>query len=215
MIQTTSSGAVSSSTARSGLTPDTFANLLARLGPDADQVGSAYEHLRRALVGFFTWRGAATPEECADVTLDRLATRLDEGLAVADVPRFARGIARRVLLEHWRRPDAERVRMTEAVWGREATTVARDDDDLPGCLHRALLDLSPGERALILEYYAGEGRDRIETRKRMARALAVSESALRSRAQRLRDRLERSITRFRASSHQNSLNTAARGVCCR
>jgi DNA-directed RNA polymerase specialized sigma24 family protein len=197
------------------LTQDTFANLLARLGPDADQAGAAYEHLRRALVGFFTWRGAATPEECADVTLDRLAARLGEGVAVADVPRFARGIARRVLLEHWRRPDAQRVRLTEAVWGgREATTIAHDDD-LPGCLHRALLELSLGERALILEYYAGAGRDRIETRKRMARARGLSESALRSRAQRLRDRLERSLTRFRASSPQNSLNTAARGVCCR
>ena len=198
------------------LTQDTFANLLARLGPDADQAGAAYEHLRRALVGFFTWRGAATPEECADVTLDRLAARLGKGVAVADVPRFARGIARRVLLEHWRRPDAQRVRLTEAVWGgHEATTVAQEDDDLPGCLHRALLELSPGQRALILEYYAGEGRDRIEARKRMARALEVSESALRSRAQRLRDRLERSLTRFRASSPQNSLYTAARGTCCR
>jgi DNA-directed RNA polymerase specialized sigma24 family protein len=88
-----------------GLTAGAVASLLARLGPDAERAGSAYEHLRRTLMSFFAWRGAATPEDCADETLDRLAARLDDGVAVEDVPRFARGIARMVLLERWRRPE--------------------------------------------------------------------------------------------------------------
>ena len=36
-------------------------------------------------------------EECADETLDRLAARLDEGVAVEDLPRAARCIARLAL----------------------------------------------------------------------------------------------------------------------
>lgn len=181
-----------------GLTAGAFSSLLTRLGPDAERAGSAYEHLRRALVSFFAWRGAATPEECADETLDRLATRLEEGTVVEDLPRFARGIARLVLLEHWRRPDARGVPLEGAGSRRQVMAERRPepaaDDALAECLDRCLGELAPDSRALILEYYLADGRNRIDTRKRLARALGVSESALRNRAQRLRDQLERCIT---------------------
>ena len=180
-----------------GLTAGAFASLLTRLGPDAERAGSAYEHLRRALVSFFAWRGAATPEDCADETLDRLAARLDDGVAVEDVPRFARGIARMVLLEHWRRPDARSVPLDELP--SAPAMEAPEDEALPRCLDRCLDELARDGRDLILEYYGGDGRRRIDRRKRMAQALGASESALRSRAQRLRDQLERCITRCMAS----------------
>lgn len=178
-----------------GLTAGAFARLLTRLGPDAERSGAAYEHLRRALVSFFAWRGAATPEECADETLDRLAARLDEGTAVEDVPRFARGIARLVLLEHWRGPNARTVPLSNLGAAHPVAAETRIDDALPECLHRCLGELAPDSRDLILEYYGAEGRSRIDQRKRIAQALGVSESALRNRAQRLRDRLEDCITR--------------------
>jgi DNA-directed RNA polymerase specialized sigma24 family protein len=177
-----------------GLTADAFANLLSRLGGDAEQAGAAYEHLRRALMGFFTWRGAATPEECADETLDRLAVRIDQGVAVQDVARFAHGIARLVLLEHWRRPEARGLPLDAL----EPTPQAPDeapDDAASECLDRCLGELSAENRALILGYYAGDGRSRIDGRKRMARALGLTENALRNRTQRIRDELERCLGR--------------------
>jgi DNA-directed RNA polymerase specialized sigma24 family protein len=177
-----------------GLTAEAFAILLARLGPDAERAGSAYEALRRALVAFFTWRGAATPEECADETLDRLAARLDEGPPVENVPRFARGIARLVLLEHWRRPDAHRVPLERVGPDPRLLASALDDQPLQECLHRCLADLTPHGRDLILKYYVAEGRTRIDNRRRLAEDLGISETALRNRAQRLRYRLERCIT---------------------
>jgi len=182
-----------------GLTARALSSLLTRLGPDAERAGSAYEHLRRALVSFFTWRGAATPEECADETLDRLAMRLDEGTAVEDVPRFARGIARLVLLEHWRGPDARAVPLKNLGSAHSVAAKAPEDDAAPECLDLYLGELAPDSRDLILEYYGAEGRSRIDRRKRMAQALGVSESALRNRAQRLRDRLELCVTRCLAS----------------
>ncbi len=180
-----------------GLTAGAFASLLSRLGPDAERAGVAYEHLRRALVSFFAWRGAPAPEDCADETLDRLAVRLDEGVTVDDVPRFARGIARLVLLERWRRPDARAVPLDEAgVRAAPVPAQSADDEVLSRCLDRCLGELPPESRRLIVDYYgAGDGRQRIETRKRMAEALGVSESALRNRAQRVRDQLEACITR--------------------
>src|SRR5258708_5193746 len=122
-----------------GLTAPAFSSLLARLDSDAERAGLAYEHLRRALVSFFGWRGATTPEECADETLDRLAVRLTEGVAVEDVARFAHGIARMVLLEHWRRPDARRVALPSI-----APTVEDDSDQgvLADCLDRCLGELA-------------------------------------------------------------------------
>jgi hypothetical protein len=52
---------------------------------------------------------------------------------------------------------------------------------------------------LILEYYGSDGRTRIDARKRMAQAMGVSENALRSRALRVRDQLERCIGRCLAA----------------
>jgi DNA-directed RNA polymerase specialized sigma24 family protein len=177
-----------SSEAGRGLTAGAFASLLTRLDADPERAGAAYEELRRALVHLFTWRGAATPEECADETLDRLASRLNEGVQVGDVPRFAYGIARLVLLEHWRRPDARRAPLGEASPGRVPDEP--DDDALHGCLDRCLHELASDGRDLILRYYVAEGGNRVENRKRLAQTLGVSESALRNRVQRLRDRLE-------------------------
>jgi DNA-directed RNA polymerase specialized sigma24 family protein len=173
-----------------GLTAVAFSSLLSRLHPDAERAGFAYEHLRHALVSFFAWRGAATPEECADETLDRLATRLAEGVPVEDLGRFARGIARLVLLEHWRRPEARGMPLKDMGQGPAVEATARDEDAAPECLSRCLSELAPESRDLILEYYGADGRTRIDARKRMAQALGVSESALRSRAQRVRDQLE-------------------------
>ena len=175
-----------------GPSPAAFATLLARLGPDAESAGAAYEHLRRALVSLFGWRGASTPEELADETLDRLARRLDEGVDVQDLARFTRGIARLVLLEHWRRPEGRGVPLEEL--GHRPVADETGDDARSECLHRCLGEIAPEGRDLILEYYSAEGRRRIDVRKKMAWALGVSESALRCRAQRLRDRLERCIT---------------------
>jgi DNA-directed RNA polymerase specialized sigma24 family protein len=192
---------MSSRDAGRGLTAGAFASLLARLDADPDRAGAAYEELRRALVNLFTWRGAATPEECADETMDRLASRLNEGVEVGDVPRFAHGIARLVLLEHWRRPDARRAPLEEAGPGR----VPEPDDDAPhDCLDRCLHELASDGRDLILKYYVAEGGNRIDNRKRLAEALGISESALRNRAQRLRDRLEGCLRRCLGGDASNT-----------
>jgi DNA-directed RNA polymerase specialized sigma24 family protein len=177
-----------------GLSADAFASLLSRLGPDTERAGRVYEDLRRALVSFFAWRGAATPEECADESLDRLAARIDEGVAVEDVPRFALGIARLVLLEHWRRPGARHVPLDELP--REPKAPEPPDDDARARSLAGCLDELPAEsRSLILDYYGGDGRGRIDRRKGMAERLGISENALRSRAQRVRDQLESCVRR--------------------
>jgi DNA-directed RNA polymerase specialized sigma24 family protein len=177
------------------LTPRAFALLLARLGDDPERGGEQYEALRRALVRFFDWRGAATPDLCADETLDRLARRLDQDAAIDDVRGFAHGIARLVLLEHWRRPRELPIPETPFGDGPAARATTDEDDPRAACFEGCLAELPAEGRALILAYYAAEGREKIDGRKRMAASLGLSDTALRNRAQRLRDRLERCIRR--------------------
>ena len=58
-----------------------------------------------------------------------------------------------------------------------------------------LAELPAEGRDLILRYYVNQGRLKIENRRRLAAELGTSEGGLRSRAQRLRDGLERCINR--------------------
>jgi DNA-directed RNA polymerase specialized sigma24 family protein len=181
-----------------GLTAEALSRLLARLDDDPERAGEAYEALRRTLVKFFDWRGASRPDECADETLDRLARKLDEGTRVEDPRGFARGIARLVLFESWRRPEKRARHVSDSELARLPAPVlpeGSDSEPRAACFTRCLAELPPDGRQLILGYYSAEGRLKIEARKRMANSLGLSENALRSRAQRIRDRLERCIGR--------------------
>lgn len=163
--------------------------LLARLGPDPETAGVEFERLRRTLTRFFDWRGSAWPEECADETLDRLARKLDEGVDVQNISAFASGIARLVLHEAAR--ASSRTVGFEGLDPIPAPPVeAPEDRPIAACLDKCLAELSKDGRQLVLDYYAERGRHRIESRQRSARRLGLTESALRSRVQRLRDRLE-------------------------
>lgn len=179
-----------------GLTAEALSRLLARLADDPAQAGEAYEALRGALMKFFDWRGAPHPDECADETIDRLARKLDEGVAIDDPRGFARGIARLVLLEQWRRPETRRADDLDlARLPDRPPAEAAEGDVRATCFAGCLAQLPVEGRQLILTYYAAEGSTRIESRKRLAFSLSLTESALRSRAQRIRDRLERCIRR--------------------
>ena len=180
---------------RASLNAKSLKLLLGRLDPDPERAGQAYEDLRQALLGFFTWRGAPAIEERADETLDRLAAKLEQGQRVDDVRRFARGIARMVLLESWRRPETRAARVEELELERLPAPPEPEPEPLRDCLERCLTELRVGSRDLILRYYVAEGRTKIEGRRRLAEELGVSENGLRSRAQRVRDRLERCISR--------------------
>jgi DNA-directed RNA polymerase specialized sigma24 family protein len=174
------------------ITATGLARLLTRLDSDPDQAAREYERLRRTLVRFFDWRGAWPPEECADVTIDRLARRLEEDTPIEDVRQYALGIARLVLLERQRR-------------GTNAPVESRDDmhwipapaqpehDPLLDCFDRCLSETPSDDRSLLLAYYQGERAAKIANRRRLAARLGVSDNALRSRMRRLRERIEQCV----------------------
>lgn len=180
-----------------------LARLLARLDPDRERAALEYERLRHALVKFFDWRGAPAPDECADVALDRLARKLGE-TAIADVHNYARGIARLVLLERRRQPALSSIDDMVESPSAAAVPSSSADERLHNCFERCLARFPHESRSLIVGYYEGERTEKISNRRRLAAALGLSENALRSRVQRLRDRLEQCVGRCTATQSEEA-----------
>jgi DNA-directed RNA polymerase specialized sigma24 family protein len=178
--------------AASPMSANGYDRLLTRLDTDPDKAAAAYGQLRLALEKYFDWHGAWPPEECADETLDRLLRKIAE-VEVQDVRKYARGIARLVLLEWQRRPPSVSLSDDPDLANAVATTPKPEDPPLQDCFDRCLAELPAESRDLVLQYYVAERRAKIDIRRGLARTLNISESALRNRVQRVRDRLERCV----------------------
>jgi DNA-directed RNA polymerase specialized sigma24 family protein len=171
--------------------------LLAHLDASPDRAGALYNRHRQRLVQYFAWERARDPEALADDVLDRVARRLYEGEVIPHVGAYSLGVARLVMLEERRR--AEQVGATLREYSRQTqpprAADAGDTQRALGCLDRCLADLSHDRRALILEYYGGDPPTRIATRQRLGERLGLQPNALRNRALRLRENLERCVAR--------------------
>ena len=172
------------------LSAEALAKFLACLDPDADCAGSKYESLRLTLMKFFDWRGAHFPEECADETINRVIRKIDEGETIRDIPTYCHGVARLVLLEKLKSPDNRRTDFEELPPAALVAPEPEEVDEKQECFERCLKELPIESRQLILQYYSDEKREKIDRRLSLARRLSIPLNALRSRAQRIRNRLE-------------------------
>jgi DNA-directed RNA polymerase specialized sigma24 family protein len=175
------------------LTEEAFAKFLACLDPDPARAGEKYEELREALLKLLDWRGARFPEELVDEALNRVTRKLEERETIRDLHTYCHGVARLVFLQSLEHPGNKRVGIEElsmvAIPEPDVADVRRE------CLNYCLRRLPPENRELIIEYYRKEGRQKIDYRVAMAERLGIPPSALHSRAQRIRDKLERCIMR--------------------
>jgi DNA-directed RNA polymerase specialized sigma24 family protein len=176
------------------LTGGAFERFLSCLDADIEHAGEKYEAIRRKLVKYFDWRGAHFPEECADETLDRVVRKLEAGETIRDIPTYCHGIARLVFLETLKKPDNRRVGLDELSSVAAPPALREDEGAKQDCFARCLGGLPVESRQLLLQYYQDELREKINNRQAMADSLRIPLNALRSRVQRLRDKLERCIT---------------------
>lgn len=184
------------------LTKLAFVRLLDWLDPEQERAGEKYERLRQKLRLFFEHRGCTSPDDLADRTLDRVARKISMGVEVrvADSASYCYGVAHNILKEYWREPARETLSLdSQPNKGNPAATAtippsAESEHQeaeinlahLETCLQR----LSPKDRELILKYYAGDHRGRINNRHELARALGISPGSLRIRALRIREQLQ-------------------------
>jgi DNA-directed RNA polymerase specialized sigma24 family protein len=182
------------------LSQGAFKRLLGWLGRDSEPGGECYLEMRQRLVRYFDRKNCLSPDELADETLNRVARRLEEeGAIISDAPaHYCYIVARFVLLESWRlrqrqEPLDERL-PAHARTGIAARPEASEEEKERGrrgaCLERCIRNLDPDDRELILSYYLGEERAKIENRRAIAVKLGVTMNALSIRACRLRDKLE-------------------------
>jgi DNA-directed RNA polymerase specialized sigma24 family protein len=169
------------------LTETGLKRLLECLDADREIAGQKYEGIQRKLVAFFEWRGCTAAEELADKTIDRVIRRLMEGeeIRARDPSVYFYAVAKNIAHEWWN-AQKQAVRFPEPF----PPTQADDAEERFRCLDQCLEQLAPEARYLILEYYEAAGQQKIDNRRRLAVELQISPSALRLRAQRIRDQLE-------------------------
>lgn len=179
------------------LTKEAFDKLLVSLDSEPDLASEKYLIIRRNLVRFFEGRGCPFAEEHADEVINRLAKRCGAGEVINDMNSYCYGVARLLLLEIFK----EQARQTSAL--NELSSIERtrsDEHELDRsnerleCLTRCLKTLPPDGRQLVVDYYEGDKQSRIENRKRLTQSLGIPNQALRSRALRLREKLEACIS---------------------
>ena len=175
------------------LSAEALAGFLDCLDPDADRAGEKYESLRLTLMKFFDWRGAHFPEELADETINRVIRKIDEGQTIRDVPTYCHGVARLVLLEKLKGPESKRTDFEELPPAALVAPEPEERDEKRDCFEQCLKQLPIESRQLILQYYGDEKREKINRRSVMAERLGIPLNALRSRAQRIRNRLEECV----------------------
>jgi DNA-directed RNA polymerase specialized sigma24 family protein len=177
-------------------TEGAFRKLLDWLDQGAASDGESYLEIHRRLVRYFDRRGCVVPHDLADETLNRVARRLSEATSIdAPPPQYCYVVAKFVFLESLReaRPDQESPGLRTGS-AAPAAGVETSTDDEGGrqlaCLERCLDTLASGDRDLILDYYRGETRAKIEQRRTLAQRLGLTANAVALRACRIRSKLE-------------------------
>jgi DNA-directed RNA polymerase specialized sigma24 family protein len=185
------------------LSRDALDRLLRQLGDDPTAAAHEYEVIRRKLVVFFKARALSPAESLADEVIDRVAFRLENGEAIAHLRAYFFGVARLVAFEWHRRDAAEKAAQTEL----QREVPREPDADLgehTACLKRCLKKLPKEDRALILAYYRCDAESRIEERKKLAEASGITYTALKTRAHRIRRRLDACLKHALASDSRSN-----------
>jgi len=182
------------------LTSSAFQRLLEWLDEGHDSDGRNYLEMRRRMVSYFDRRNCLTPEELADETLNRVARRIEEEGAIdTETPaKYCYIMARFVLMEA--RREANRVsletieRPATAARIGAATTENVEENLLKekrlDCLEKCIGQLEALKRELIIGYYFGTERVKIDNRRALAGKFGISVNALSIRACRIREKLE-------------------------
>jgi DNA-directed RNA polymerase specialized sigma24 family protein len=182
---------------RTTITKDKFDKTLAWLDQDRETAGQIYEAIRRSLIKILTWRGCNNAEDLADEAVNIVVQKIDE-LADSYTGKpalYFYGVARKLMSEHRR---LERLRAALPEIGIDETRVREQIDRaelLDECLSHCLRELEPDEAQLVLDYYRGNKREKIDNRKGLAQGGDVAPNTLRVRVHRIRARLERCIKR--------------------
>jgi len=177
-----------------------FQNFLHWLDEGTNSNGQRYLEVRRRLELYFDRKNCVAPADLADETLNRVARKLEENGDINDVAplQYCYITAKYVFLEALRaekRAPFYRPLTASNLSGQSATLLEADSasqqkEKIAACLDQCLKTLSAADRELIVDYYHGQQRGKIERRAALAARLGLTANALSIRACRVRQKLE-------------------------
>jgi DNA-directed RNA polymerase specialized sigma24 family protein len=175
------------------LRPEEFENLLRQLDDDRERAGDKYEDIRRKLTRFFAWNDCFPEEDLADMTFDRVSSKLATE-RIHNVVAFIWGVAKNIKREFYKRQrsiDIEDLPPDKIpqIGHPESTIIeGMEEQRRQRCLEACIRRLSKPERELFLEYeyYAAKTRKMED----LAARFELTVGALRTRAHRIRRRVE-------------------------
>jgi len=171
-----------------------FEKLLRCFHSDRAEADKAYLRLRDKLVSYFEFSRCRPAEDLADEVLTRVARRLDEGESIQRIGAYSLGVARLVAAETRQKQIRQEHKLREFFRVSHGTPGSEKEPVLR-CLDGCLAKLPPETSALLLAYYSGDRRARIDQRKQLACDLGTQPAALRNRLLRLRAGLETCLRR--------------------
>ena len=165
-------------------TPIAFERFLCLLGPDAESAGRKYESIRKRLIAMFSTRQCVVAEDLADATFERVVRKLaDLTEYTGDPTRYFYGVAKKIHLEY-----LHELAVIRRTFASPPQTDGQDEyqEHLLKQLDNVLNILSSADRELILRYYTGEGKEKINERRLLGKQFGLGPNALRLRVFRIR-----------------------------
>ncbi|HEY7785662.1 MAG TPA: hypothetical protein VIB00_13100 [Pyrinomonadaceae bacterium] len=179
------------------MSQEAFDLLLDHLDSDRETAGSKYETMRLMLMKLFENRNITGSTDHADEVINRLTRKLMAGAEIQSLTAYALGIARLYIKEVFR--GNNQVALEDAEWSKrpavDQPSVDEDESLHERCLTQCLDTLKHDDRELILRYYEEDKQAKIDHRKVLAKKLGMTTVTLRTRACRIRMRLEECTSR--------------------
>lgn len=186
-------------------TAEAFARLLKWLDGGTDSQGQKYEEMRQRLVAFFDRKNCASPDDLADETLNRVMKWVEEHDREHDdePAKICYNTARFVFHESLRKPAYESADIGDLSTppALDPRKVAAEEEEQEGkekrltCLETCSQKLPTDDRDLIVRYYYGEQRVKLDNRKALATERGMTANALSIKACRIRDKLRDCVTK--------------------
>jgi RNA polymerase sigma factor (sigma-70 family) len=167
------------------LTREKFSSFLEWLSPDIERAGEEYERLRFRLCTFFSQRQCSFADDLADETINRVILKASEEKIESKIA-YCYGVAKNVYREALRkqRPQVDIDEVQIAANAPEEQSFPRE------CLDRCLQELSPESRNLLLDYFSESKLAKIELHQRISQSLKMTQTALRMRVMRAKQKLK-------------------------
>jgi DNA-directed RNA polymerase specialized sigma24 family protein len=167
------------------LTREKFFSFLEWLSPDMERAGEEYERLRFRLCTFFSQRHCSFADELADETINRVILKASEEKIESKIA-YCYGVAKNVYRESLRKQrthlDVDEVQI--AAKEPEEQSFPRE------CLNKCLEELPLESRNLLLDYFSEAKQAKIELHRRISQGLKMTQTALRMRVMRTKQKLK-------------------------